>query len=118
MFAIATALVARLFQLVHHNHTEARGRKGGKEGGREGGREGLTSLLDDISNGDGLGGGLLQLVHHNHPKARSLNQFLGLIHIGALEADDDGFLHPDLLGRGEDPGGDDVTAHDPPEDIH
>lgn len=46
------------------------------------------------------------------------NELVGLLHIGPLQADDDRFLHADVLRGVDDTRRDDVTPHDPAEDVH
>src|SRR6202453_1935310 len=64
-----------------------------------------------------LGSCILHRLANDEVEARLLENFASLLHVGSLQAQDDGNLHVGLLGRFYDPLGQSVDAQDAAEDV-
>ena len=67
--------------------------------------------------GHDLARGIAEIVGGDDRETRVRQYVLALLHVGALEADDQRHRQIHFLGRRDDPLGDDVAAHDAAEDV-
>src|SRR5690348_16728838 len=83
--------------------------------------ESLLSKMDiflvPLRGRHGLLRGFPQTLGRDDRDAGVLEQLAALLDVGALQADDQGHLHLDLLERGEDARRDHVALHDAAEDV-
>src|SRR5690606_14814446 len=67
--------------------------------------------------GDDLPGGVGHVGGGDHVQPALGEHLAPQLDVGPLEADDEGDVEADLLGRGDDGGGDGVALHDAAEDV-